>query len=73
MNHYYCEANKCTNALTRKGLAIHHDFVIFDSMPLDICKLFYFITIWLYSLWKSDFTTQKKKKKKKRKKKKEKN
>lgn len=42
MNHYNCEANKCMNALTKKGLAILQDFVIFDSLPLDICMLLFY-------------------------------
>lgn len=34
--HCYCEANRCADALARKGGCQAADFVIFDSSPVDI-------------------------------------
>jgi len=37
----YCfrEANKCADALIRKGLNSNKDFILFDSPPINLCIL----------------------------------
>lgn len=35
--HCYREANKCADAITRKGPSTSQDFTIFDSLLVDIC------------------------------------
>ena len=34
------EANKCADALARRGAVLSHDFVIFQSPPSDVSLLF---------------------------------
>lgn len=36
VRHCYCEANGCADVLTHKGGCQAADFVIFDSLPVDI-------------------------------------
>lgn len=76
-SHYYQEANKCTDALARKGPSIQQDFVVIDSLTVDISMLFilwqYWVVLWeelslkliVYSLVFNEsclFTLKKKKK-----------
>ncbi|KAL0014620.1 hypothetical protein SO802_001689 [Lithocarpus litseifolius] len=35
MNHYFHEANKCVDALTRKDSELDQDLIYFDSPPID--------------------------------------
>ena len=37
--HCYREANKCVDALARRGALLSHDFVIFHSPPRDVSLL----------------------------------
>ena len=46
--HYYCEANECADAITRKGPSTSQDFTIFDSLPMDICLLLYYNNLGVY-------------------------
>ncbi|XP_075663435.1 uncharacterized protein LOC142633035 [Castanea sativa] len=39
IQHYYREANKCTNALARRGALLPQDFVVFLDPPADVSLL----------------------------------
>ena len=39
INHCYCEANKCADALARRGAMLSQDFVIFLDPPTDVSLL----------------------------------
>ena len=39
VQHCYREANKCVDALARRGALLSHDFVIFHSPPIDVSLL----------------------------------
>ena len=39
IQHCYREANKCANALARKGALLSQDFVIFLEPPADVSLL----------------------------------
>ena len=39
INHCSCEANKCTNALARRGAMLSQDFVILLDPPPDVSLL----------------------------------
>ena len=39
MSYYFCEANKCTNALARRDSSSNQDFIFFNSPPMDLCVL----------------------------------
>ena len=39
--HCFGEANKCADALARKGPSIQQDFIVFYSLPVDIAMLFF--------------------------------
>lgn len=49
MSHYFREANKCVDALTRKGSAMDQDIVYFDSR-LWTCVCYYFMIIWVCTM-----------------------
>nr|XP_023873761.1 uncharacterized protein LOC111986367 [Quercus suber] len=46
--HCFREANRCWDALTRKGPIIQQDFVVYDSLPVDIFMLLYYNQIGMY-------------------------
>ena len=39
IQHYYREANKCVDALTRRGALLPFYFIVFDSPPADVALL----------------------------------
>ena len=48
MMHCFREANRCVDALARKGPIIQQDFFAFDSPPVDIIMLLYYDQIGMY-------------------------
>lgn len=48
LTHCYLEANKCVDALARKGPFNQLDFVIFDSSPVDISMFVFYDSIGMY-------------------------
>ena len=42
------EAKKCADALTRKESSLQQDFVVFESLPVDISMLLYYDQIGMY-------------------------
>ena len=46
--HCFREANICTDALTWKDPIIQQDFVVYDSLPVDIAMLLYYDQIGMY-------------------------
>ena len=45
MELYFHEANKCANALARDS---SHYFMLFDSLPMDLCMLLFYDNYGLY-------------------------
>ena len=39
IHHCYCEANKCADALARRGALLSQDFVVFLDPPADVAFL----------------------------------
>ena len=39
----YREANKCADALARRGALLSQDFVIFHCPPADLALLFHYV------------------------------
>ena len=48
MMHCFREANKCEDALACKGPSLQQDFVVFESLPVDISMLLYYDQIGMY-------------------------
>lgn len=48
MNHYFCEANTCVDALVRKGSGMNCDFINFNSSLVDMNILLYYDSIEVY-------------------------
>ena len=43
IQHCYREANKCADALARRGALLSQDFVIFHYPPADLALLFHYV------------------------------
>ena len=58
VQHYYQEANKCADALARKGALLSQDFVVFVEPPSDVALLLSFDSVGtmydhhVYSFWR---------------------
>ena len=48
ISYYFCEANKCTDAMARRGGGFDQDFMLFDSPSVDLCMLLYYDNSGLY-------------------------
>ena len=48
MMHCFCEGNKCAEALARKSSVLQQDFVVYESLPMDISILLYYDQIGMY-------------------------
>ena len=48
MSHYFREANKCIDAMARRGGGSDQDFMFFDSPSVDLCMLLYYDNSGLY-------------------------
>ena len=48
ISHYFCETNKCGNALAIRALALYHDIVSFDSPLVCICMLLFYDSLSMY-------------------------
>ena len=48
MMHCFREANKCADALTCKGPVLQQDFVVYESLTVDISMLLYYDQIDMY-------------------------
>ena len=48
MSNYFREANKCIDAMARRGSGFDQDFMLFDSPSVDLCMLLYYDNSGLY-------------------------
>ena len=48
MNHCFHKANKCSNAIARRGLKLDQDFIVFGSPIVDIVMLLYYDKLGVY-------------------------